>query len=927
LFERGSKTYQDDFRTKHDEISGSWEIPFKNRYSWHPYSFGKFGTPQITALAVLEKTLNLKTPDVYDEVPAPDTASKKRRVLNKEETAIAMERQKALIEEFRSWIWKDPQRTKKLTNIFEEKFGFYRTRRYNGDFLDFPGMSDKVSLYPHQRSAVARILFSPNVLLAHDVGSGKTYEMIAAAMELRRMGASSKNMFVVPNNIIGQWLSIAKEMYPSGNFVTVEPKDFTPSKRTATLIRLRDGDFDGIIMAYSCFDRLPLSNDYLIERYEDELSRINQLALDRSKNTAALKETRTTLARELDRKIKSHKKYDMTVTFDSLGVTRLFVDEAHNYKNLPVGSGFSRYRGISDVGSVKCKEMLDKVRYIQRNNGGGGVVFATGTPITNSITDAFAMQYYLQSGELSLLELESFEAWVGMFAEPDTQFEIDVDTNTFKMVTRLSKFHNLTELTSILSSIADFHICKNGDTLPQFLGYTDVMITKNKRLDSYLKEISKRADLIHNGKVPRTEDNMLKITGDGRKAALDVRLVDPKAPPCKESKVYKCATTVSDIYNMTANDRLTQLVFCDVSTPGKGFNVYDDLASLLVSMGVRRDEIAYVHDAETDKQREELFSKVRSGKIRVLLGSTVKLGTGVNVQDKLIAIHHLDVPWRPSDMVQREGRIIRPGNQNERVFVYRYVTEGSFDSYSWQLLEIKQRFISNLLSGSLSEREGADVDAVVLNYAEVKALAVGNPLIKRRVELANELATLHTLQRKSIEARDVLEKELAELPIKIKSCGDLLNKINADSEHYASTKYSLSEAQRKTLRNRIYEALMDNVMQESERVIATYQGFDVVLPDYMIPTDPYVVLRRESEYRVSMGELEKGVLTRIDNCLESLPERVTANAKRLLELKRRKRKATETLRDTENYYDKIEECRAKLARVDKKLGVTKDDQS
>ena len=705
----------------------------------------------MPALYILERTLNMKTVAVTDEVICHTNASGVKRVINKSETVLALEKQQKMIKAFQRWVWKDQKRKERLEIIFENNFSCVRRRIFDGSFLDFPTMSPSVNLYPHQKNAVARILFSPNTLLAHDVGSGKTYIMIAAGMELKRMGLSRKNLYVVPNNIVGQWEKLFSVMYPDSKLLCVEPKNFTPTKRESVLEQIRDEDFDGIIMAYSCFEQIPLSKDFYTEQLQETLDKISELASNTNKATSKLERKKEAVRKALSSlELAMDNMYD-TVYFDELGITRLFVDEAHNYKNVPIETKVDKVLGISSKGSKKCRDMMDKVRLVQKQNNGGGVVMATGTPITNSITDAFVMQKYLQSGELGMLDLQSFDSWVGMFAERVTEFEIDVDTSSYRLATRFAKFHNLPELTALLSSIADFHQVDSSIGIPNFDGYKDALISKTSEFAAYLDDISARAELVRKGIVSRSDDNMLKITTDGRKAALDMRLVEPNTSFTYQSKVARCAENVFDIYCETQSDKSTQLIFCDSSTPKSGFNVYDEVKRLLIGMGVPSEEIAFIHDAGTESKREKLFSRLRSGNVRILIGSTFKLGLGVNIQNKLIALHHLDVPWRPADMTQREGRILRQGNENKKVYIYRYITEGSFDAYSWQLLETKQRFISGLLSGSLTERSGSDIESTVLDYAQVKALAVGNPLIKERVETANELTRYLALQRKAID--------------------------------------------------------------------------------------------------------------------------------------------------------------------------------
>ena len=653
---------------------------------------------------------------------------------------------------------------------------------------------------------------------------------------------------------------------------------------------------------------------------------------ENGKATSALKKKLTTVEKEIATELALSGDDEEKLYFDDLGITRLFVDEAHNFKNVPFDTATTMTLGINAAGSARSKDMLDKVRVVQKRNGGKGVVFATGTPITNSITDAFIMQKYLQNGELAMLDLQNFDSWIGMFAEKVTEFEIDVDTNAYRLATRFASFHNLPELTSLLSSIADFHAVDEQAGLPYFSGYHDAVVGKTPAFGAYLKMISDRADSVRSGLVDRKDDNMLKITTDGRKAALDLRLVSPTAAFNINSKVARCAENVAEIYFRTSVNRSTQLVFCDTSTPKEGFNLYDELKRLLVEKGVPEREIAYVHDAVSERQREILFEKVRKGVIRVLLGSTFKLGLGVNIQNRLIALHHLDVPWRPADMTQREGRILRQGNENARVFIFRYIAEESFDAYSWQLLETKQRFISGLLSGSMTERSGSDVADVVLAYAEVKALAIGNPLIKERVEAANELSRFMTLQRKLVEQRERLEKERAEIPVKIKNQRELIEKCEEDRAYYEEWTQTnppvedkawkeIEAEKRKELRARIGAAVRANVLEPSEKRAESYRGFEIVLPANMLPTRPYLYLERKGRYVVDLGETDAGILIRIDHCLESLGDRAKELTAILERLKVRAGEIESELSKEEGFAEIIEEYKNKVEQLDKKLGV------
>jgi len=907
--------------TTHDTYTGSWEISCKSYYSDRVAAKSTYGTPRLTALYILERTLNMKTVCVTDEVSCTTNKTGKKRVINQPETVAALEKQKKLIDAFQKWVWQDPDRKAKLEMIFENNFGCVRKRHFDGSFLTFPNMNPGVTLYPYQKNAVARILFSPNTLLAHDVGSGKTYVMIAAGMELRRMGLSKKNMYVVPNNLVGQWRDIFLMLYPNANILCVEPKSFAPAKREKVLEAIRDQDHDGIIIAYSCFEGISLSQEHHIKELEQTRDEIKKLLKKSGKVTNKLRRKAKSVDEALCKAISGVLKADCSVFFDELGITRLFVDEAHNFKNVPLETQTTRVLGISSGGSQKCQDMMDKVRLIQKGNNGGGVVMATGTPITNSITDAFIMQKYLQSGELAMLDLQSFDSWIGMFAEKVTEFEIDVDTSSYRLATRFSKFHNLPELTTLLASIADFHQVDITDGIPRFDGYTDALVGKTPEFAAYLKTISTRADDVRQGRVSRTQDNMLKITTDGRKAALDLRLVDPNGRFSYQSKVARCAENVLDIYQKTAANKSTQLIFCDTSTPKKGFNIYDDLYALLFSMGIPLEQMAFIHDADSEARRKSLFSKVQTGQIRVLIGSTFKLGLGVNVQNKLVAIHHLDVPWRPADMTQREGRILRQGNENSRVMIFRYITEGSFDAYSWQLLETKQRFIVGLLSGSLEDRSGSDIEDTVLNYAEVKALAVGNPLVKERVETANELSRLLTLQRKAIESHIAMEKELAELPGKMERQRELIEKCRADGEFMSKTFTVQDKEVRRQLRKTIFDAVCANELATAETVFMEYQGFDIILPTNMRMEKPFVWLQRQGRYYVELGDSEVGCLIRLDNALEGLPAHLQKLEANLREMEQRQLALEAELQKDESYAEQIAACKDKLNKLDKKLGV------
>ena len=929
--------------TRHDEETGSWELNDKYTLRGYVRNTSTFGTPRMDALTIIDRTLNMRTIRVTDEVSAPETKTGVRREINRGETAAAQEKQKLIIAEFRRWIWQDEERSSQLRQIYEYKYGCNVARKFNGSFLEFPGMAEDAELYPYQQNAVARILFTPNTLLAHDVGAGKTFIMVAAAMEMRRMGMAKKNLFVVPNNLVEQWQTIFLRLYPEAKVLTIAPKDMKPERRNRTLYKVMRNDYDGIIIAYSCFDSIPISRRAHIDALIEERDEMRQIMKRRKTVTGKFKRKLEKLEKQISELSLERDKTSL-IGFDELGVDRLFVDEAHNYKNVAIETSITGVYGISQTGTQKCKSMMDKVHYVQKTHNGGGVIMATGTPITNSISDIYVFQQYLQSGELELLGFQNFDNWVGMFAEKTTEFEIAVDTNSYRLATRFSRFHNIPELTMILASIADFHSVEDDVELPQFDGYTDVKVKRSQTLQAYLEDISKRADKVHNHQVKVREDNMLKITSDGRKAALDIRLVDTEGEaafageeyvygrPIGVCKVTECAERVALIYHRTKEERLTQLIFCDTSTPKAGFNVYDDLRQRLIDLGVDEAEIAYIHDAATAAKREKVFKAVREGKIRVLLGSTFKLGLGVNVQDRLVAAHHLDVPWRPADMVQRNGRILRAGNCNETVEIYRYITEGSFDAYSWQLLETKQRFITDILSGTIAGRSGSEVDDTVLDYAEVKALALGNPLLKSRVEARNELTKLSALQRKSIENRLRLEQRYKALPDLIDAKGLELQICTSDWEFLkekgkdvydglTSREKQRMADHRRLLREYLGNNLYSYVMKTDDRALFDYRGFMVVLPSGMDANHPYLCLVREGKYKVDMSDKETGLLIRIDNFLDRMDEYV-ARVQREKELLEQELSEIEIeLTEADGYADKIDAAASRLDRLDEELGV------
>lgn len=909
-------------KTQHDINNSLWKIPYKSRYKGKIKSSTTYGTKSIEALDIIEHTLNMRPIIITKEIPCSDSKSGKKRVINRQETTLALEKERIITEEFQKWIWQDEDRKRRLEKIYDETYGSEVVRHYDGSFLSFPEMSKNEKLFAYQKNAVARIIFSPNTLLAHEVGSGKTFVMIAAGMEMRRIGISKKNMYVVPNNIIGQWKDIFKRLYPDANLLCVEPSHFRPDKREKVIETIKNSDYDAVIIAYSCFGMIPISKQYRIDSITQEIAELNKL-IEENLLVDKLKSDINKLSEELDELIHSDDDLDGRTCFDDLGINTLFVDEAHNYKNLKIETKIRNVSGISTSGSVKCKDMHEKVRIVQKQNDGRGAVFATGTPISNSLTDVYVMQKYLQFGELALLGLKNFDSWVGMFAEKESQVEVCVDTNRFDFKTKFSKFHNLAELSCLLASIADFHSLDKQNEIPDFSGYNDDVSQKTKELKDYLQDISNRADIVHMHAVSPKIDNMLKITSDGRKAALDIRLVDKNGIFSYDSKASHCAENVMKIYRLTEKQKSTQLIFCDTSIPKSEFNMYDEIKSLLIGMGADEKEIAFIHDAESERERNELFSNVQSGKIRILIGSTFKLGMGVNVQKKLCAVHHLDVPWRPADMVQREGRILRRGNENEKVKIYRYITEGSFDAYSWQLLESKQKVISNILSGCMSMNSCDDIDLAVLDYGEVKALAIGNPLLKERVECVNELLRCSILQRKLNETKTSLEAEKLGTAGKIDNLNQMIGNAKADGLFVKDNAFAYTTKERAKLCDDIFAALEANELCDKETDVFSYRGFNIILPAGMLKSKPFLYIERDGRYRIERITEKSRILTKIDDFMGNFDKYIEKLESKRENILKRQSDIEEELSRKECYTDKIQKLKEKIEEIDKKIGVRK----
>ncbi|MBQ8637033.1 MAG: sce7726 family protein [Clostridia bacterium] len=853
----------------YEPVTGAWHInEKKSGFISNSNINVKYGTSRYNALQITEATLNLREIKLYDNHNKFDEA----------ETLAVLDKQKLINERFKVWVWEDEDRKWLIEDAYNKLFSKFKNEKYEGKTLKFPEMNSAFSLFDYQKDAIQRIITKKNTLLAFDVGAGKTYIMIAAAMKMKEIGISQKNMFVVPNNIVGQWEKIFTTLYPKAKVLTIEPKTFKPQMRQKALTQVKNGDYDGIIIAYSCFEMIPLSVKYITDDMQRKLKKIEGAIKNlRTSNRYVWGETALqreiqyikTLTKDL---LKTPAKYHVDIAFEDLEINTIFLDEAHNYKNIPIRTKLKNLRGINTKGSKQCLEMLQKIRCVQEHNNGRGAVLATGTPLCNSISDAYTMQMYLQYDELCESNLDKFDNWVKTFAMPEQICEVDITASNYRFVRRFAKFFNLLELSKMFSDIAAFYSMDNADGRPKNVCYMDIIVNKSNELKEYMDDICKRTEEIRTGKVDRKYDNMLKVSTDGRKAALDLTLVNSVQTYDKYSKLFLCSEKIMDIYEKYPNS--SQLVFCDYSTPKReDFSVYEKMKELLVKRGIPEKEIAFVHSYKSEITRLKMYDAVNQAKIKVLIGSTFKLGIGANVQTKLKAIHHLDVPWRPADMTQREGRILRRGNENNDVLIFRYITKGSFDSYSWQILETKQRFISQFLSGSTYQRSIEDLDNNVLSYAEVKAIAIGNPTMKQIAEKENEIKTLQILCNKHTDNRQNFEKRLKELNEEIKSSKRRCIMTKRNKNHLKNITDEIYLRDIKQYQKTLTKEFIDK--SAGDMVLFSFVGFDVCTPLNQSSQKPYVLLRcNDIDYKLEVGNSASGNIKRITNFLKNFDKTV-----------------------------------------------------
>ena len=896
-----------------------------------------YGTSRANAYKILEETLNLKDVRIYDTIE--DAEGKPKRVLNKRETMLAQQKQQIIKDAFANWVWQDPQRRIALVKQYNELFNSTRPREYDGSHIKFVGMNPEITLREHQRNAIAHVLYGGNTLLAHEVGAGKTYEMAASAMEAKRLGLCQKSLFVVPNHLTEQWASEFLNLYPNAKLLVARRKDFENANRKKFCARIATGDYDAVIIGHSQFERIPLSFErqerIIQEQIYETLAAINELKVHAGENFSIkqIEKTRKTLETKLE-KLRSDERKDDVVTFEQLGVDRLFVDESHFYKNLFLTTKMRNVAGLSTSEAQKSSDMFGKCRYLDEITGGRGVVFATGTPVSNSMTELYTVMRYLQYSTLQQKKLTHFDCWASTFGETTTAIELAPEGTGYCARTRFAKFFNLPELMSMFKEVADI---KTSDQLhlPVPVAKFETVVAKPSEIQKEMvQELSKCAAEIHSGAVDASVDNMLCVTNDGRKIGLDVRLMNPMLPDDPNSKLNVCVQNVLKIWEEGKDQKLTQLLFCDLSTPKNdgNFNVYDDIRKKLIAAGVPENEIEFIHNADTEVKKAALFSKVRSGDVRVLLGSTAKMGAGTNVQQRLAAVHHLDVGWKPSDMTQRNGRIIRQGNMNKEVKVFNYVTEGTFDSYLFQTLENKQRFISQIMTSKSPVRSCDDVDEQALSYAEIKALCAGNPLIKEKMDLDVQVAKLKVLKADHQSQKFRLEdKLLTKFPADIQETNAYIAGVKADAQLAAAhpqvqegfcgmTIKGVTYDEKKTAGERLVLACSE-LPNAEEKVIGSYRGFELSLRFDTFRSEYQAILKGQRRYPVALGTDPLGNIIRLDNSLNNFPERINSAENELATLHQQQAAAQIEVEKPFPQEEELAEKSARLAELNAQLDV------
>ena len=929
--------YTNLIQVRYSPFTSEWRIGNKSAAGMYDImSTETYGTHRANAYKILEDTLNLRDCRIYDTI---EEDGKERRVLNQKETMLAQQKQQAIKDTFAGWVWQDPQRRNLLVKQYNELFNSTRPREYDGSHIHFVGMNPEINLREHQRNAVAHVLYGGNTLLAHEVGAGKSFEMAASAMESKRLGLCQKSLFVVPNHLTEQWASEFLRLYPNAKLLVTSKKDFEPANRKRFCARIATGDYDAVIIGHSQFEKIPLSAERQARIIEDQIEEIEKAIAEAKEQSGEhftvkqMEKTRKTLEVKL-KKLQSTDRKDDVVTFEQLGVDRLFVDESQNYKNLYLYTKMRNVAGLSTSEAQKSSDMFGKCRYLDEVTGGRGVIFATGTPISNSMTEMYTLMRYLQYNTLQQKQLTHFDAWASTFGETTTAIELAPEGTGYRARTRFAKFFNLPELMNMFKEAADI---KTSDQLhlpvPE-AKFETVVVKPSEIQQDMVKSLSERAAEVHSGAVDPSVDNMLKITSDGRKIGLDQRLMNPLTPDDPDSKMNACVDNVLRIWNETKEDNLTQLIFCDMSTPkGDGsFNVYDDIRTKLLAAGVPESEVEFIHNADTEGKKADLFSKVRSGKVRVLLGSTAKMGAGTNVQTLLVAVHHLDVGWRPSDMTQRNGRIIRQGNKNKQVYVYNYVTEGTFDAYLWQTLENKQKFISQIMTSKSPMRSCDDVDEQALSYAEVKALCAGDPRIREKMDLDVQVAKLKVLRSDYQNQKYRLEdKLLKHYPEEIQKAKNRIAALKNDAQIADAHPQDKENFCGMTIKGMVFDekkAAGERLMLACKEMpnadmmlLGTYRGFELNIRFDSFKNEHQIVLRGELSYPVPLGDDPRGNIVRLDNAIGNFADRIADAEAALDSLEQQKQAAEVEIAKPFAQEEELQTKSARLAELDALLNM------
>lgn len=926
-----------DLKAHYSDVTGEWNIENKSCDRNTIAVTSTYGTNRANAYRLIEDALNLRDTKIFDY--NYDENGKKVAVLNKKETAIAQAKQDKIKQAFQDWVWNDQERRERLTYLYNEKFNAIIPREYDGSHITFDGINPEITLRPHQVNAIARVLYGGNTLLAHEVGAGKTFEMVASAMESKRLGLCNKSLFVVPNHIIEQFASEFLQLYPSANILVSTKKDFETANRKKFCSRIATGEWDAVIIGHSQFEKIPMSIKrqvaILEQQLQDTLKGIEDLKNHNGERFSikALMKTQKSIEKKLAN-LNSTSRKDDVITFEELGVDRLFVDEAHYYKNLYLYTKMRNVGGIAQTEAQKSSDLFMKCRYLDEITGGKGIVFATGTPISNSMVELYTMQRYLQYDKLIESKLQHFDAWASTFGETVTAIELAPEGTGYRTKTRFAKFYNLPELMNMFKEVADI---KTSDTLDLPLpkaNYENIVIKPSQTQLDLVNSLGERAEKVRNREVDSKEDNMLKITNEGRKIALDQRLINELLPDYENSKIDTCSQNIYRIWEETKDKKSAQLVFCDLSTPkGDGsFDAYTDLKNKLVEKGIPENEVEFIHNANTELQKQALFAKVRAGQVRVLMGSTVKMGAGTNCQDRLIALHDLDCPWRPSDLIQRSGRIIRQGNQNKEVYIYRYVTEKTFDAYLYQLVENKQKFISQIMTSKTPVRSAEDIDEVALSYAEIKALAAGNPLIIEKTELDTQVSKLKLLKQSYLnEQYDLEDKIKKKYPNRIKELEKNIENYKTDIE-YLSDNYSNEDSfTGMTINGITYSEKQDagakiideckSIISDEIKEIGEYKGFKMELKFFAFMKEYNLILKRNSTTIVNLGNSELGNITRIDNALDNISSHLLDSQTELETIKTQLEKAKLEFGKPFNQEEELKDKQKRLNEVNRLLNM------